>query len=61
MRYRRELNAQHVAVFMNITPGCADETPVFANTGVKFTNVRDFLAVANATIVGSDLKVDGGT
>ena len=25
------------------------------------TNVRDFLAVADGAIVGSDLKVDGGT
>jgi membrane complex biogenesis BtpA family protein len=109
LRYRRTLNAQHVAVLMNITPefasslgsrdiattarsvrvssladailvsgpmagaepsveavrearqGCGDETPVFANTGVKSTNVRDFLAVADGAIVGSDLKVDGGT
>jgi membrane complex biogenesis BtpA family protein len=41
--------------------GCGDETPVFANTGVKSTNVRDFLGVADGAIVGSDLKVDGGT
>src|SRR5690349_4297774 len=41
--------------------GCGDGTPVFANTGVKSTNVRDFLAVADGAIVGSDLKVDGGT
>jgi len=109
LRYRRELNAQDVAVFMNITPefasslgsrdiettsrsvrvssladavlvsgpmagaepsveavreakrGCGYETPVFANTGVKSTNVRDFLAVADGAIVGSDLKVDGDT
>jgi uncharacterized protein len=109
LRYRRQLDAQHVAVFMNITPefasslgtrdiettarsvtvssladavlvsgpmagaeptldavreakrGCGEETPVFANTGVKATNVRDFLAVADGVIVGSDLKVDGGT
>jgi uncharacterized protein len=109
LRYRRELNAGNVAVFMNITPefassvgtrdiattarsvrvssladailvsgpmagaeptvdavadakkGCGDETPVFANTGVKSTNVRDFLRVADGVIVGSDLKVDGGT
>jgi uncharacterized protein len=109
LRYRRQLNAEHVAVFMNITPefgsslgtrdisktarsvavssladailvsgpmagaeptvdavreakrGCGDDTPVFANTGVKSTNVRDFLAVADGAIVGSDLKVDGGT
>jgi membrane complex biogenesis BtpA family protein len=109
LRYRRQLDAEHVAVFMNITPefasslgtrdiattarsvtvssladvilvsgpmagaepsvdavreakrGCGDETPVLANTGVKSTNVRDFLAVADGAIVGSDLKVDGST
>jgi membrane complex biogenesis BtpA family protein len=109
LRYRRQLDAEHIAIFMNITPefastigtrgiaktarsvavssladvilvsgpmagaepsvdavreakeGCGDETPVFANTGVKSTNVRDFLAVADGAIVGSDLKVDGGT
>ena len=108
LRRRRELNAEHVAVLMNITPefastlgtrdiattarsvsvssladgilvsgpmagaepsldavraaksGCGD-TPVFANTGVKATNVREFLGVADGVIVGSDLKVDGGT
>jgi hypothetical protein len=109
LRYRRQLNADDVAVFMNITPefastlgtrdiattarsvqvssladailvsgpmagaepsvdavgaakrACGDETPVFANTGVKSTNVGDFLAVADGAIVGSDLKVDGST
>jgi membrane complex biogenesis BtpA family protein len=108
LRRRRELSAEHVAVFMNITPEFAStignrtiaqtarsvrvssladailvsgpmagaepsldavreaksgspETPVFANTGVKSTNVRDFLSVADGVIVGSDLKVDGGT
>jgi uncharacterized protein len=108
LRRRRELDAEHVAVFMNITPEFASSigtrtiaqtarsvsvssladailvsgpmagaepsldavreaksgapgTPVFANTGVKSTNVRDFLAVADGVIVGSDLKVDGGT
>jgi membrane complex biogenesis BtpA family protein len=109
LRYRRQLDAENVAVFMNITPefasslgtrdiattarsvrvssladailvsgpmagaepsldavrdakrGCGDETPVFANTGVKSTNVREFLTVADGAIVGSDLKVDGGT
>jgi membrane complex biogenesis BtpA family protein len=108
LRRRRELNAEHVAVFMNITPefastlgtrdlattarsvsvssladailvsgpmagaepsldavraaksGCGD-TPVFANTGVKSTNVNEFLSAADGVIVGSDLKVDGGT
>ncbi len=109
LRYRRQLNAGNVAVFMNITPefasslgtrdiastarsvrvssladailvsgpmagaepsveavreakqGCGDETPVLANTGVKSSNVSDFLAVADGAIVGSDLKVDGYT
>jgi hypothetical protein len=41
--------------------GCGDETPVFANTGVKSSNVSDFLGIADGAIVGSDLKVDGGT
>jgi membrane complex biogenesis BtpA family protein len=109
LRYRRQLDAEHVAIFMNITPefastigtrdiaetarsvavssladvilvsgpmagagptvdavreakrGVGDVTPVFANTGVKSTNVHEFLAVADGAIVGSDLKVDGGT
>jgi uncharacterized protein len=108
LRRRRNLDAERVRVFMNITPefassvgtrdvartarsvsvssladvilvsgpmagaepsvdalreakrGCPD-TPVFANTGVKSTNVADFLSVADGVIVGSDLKVDGGT
>jgi predicted TIM-barrel enzyme len=41
--------------------GACPETPVFANTGVKSTNVADFLSIADGVIVGSDLKVDGGT
>jgi membrane complex biogenesis BtpA family protein len=108
LRRRRELHADSVAVFMNITPEFAStlgtrdlattarsvsvssladailvsgpmagaepsldavreaksgspDTPVFANTGVKSTNVADFFAVADGVIVGSDLKVDGGT
>jgi membrane complex biogenesis BtpA family protein len=108
LRRRRNLDAEHVAVFMNVTPEFASslgsrdvaktarsvtvssladtilvsgpmagaepsldtlreaksacpDTPVFANTGVKSTNVGAFLAVADGVIVGSDLKVDGGT
>jgi predicted TIM-barrel enzyme len=34
---------------------------VFVNTGAKSTNVAEFLTVADGAIVGSDLKVDGGT
>ena len=35
--------------------------PVLLNTGAKSTNVRDYLAVADGVVVGSDLKVDGHT
>jgi membrane complex biogenesis BtpA family protein len=38
-----------------------DATPVLLNTGAKSTNVREYLAVADGVIVGSDLKVDGHT
>ena len=34
---------------------------MFANTGVKSSNVGEFLAVADGAMVGSDLKVDGDT
>lgn len=108
LRRRRNLHAEHVSVFMNVTPefassvgtrdvattarsvsvssladvilvsgpmagaepsldavraakGACPGTAVFANTGVKSTNVADFLSVADGVIVGSDLKVDGGT
>jgi membrane complex biogenesis BtpA family protein len=37
------------------------QVPVLVNTGAKSTNVREFLEVADGVIVGSDLKVDGGT
>ena len=108
LRRRRNLYAEHVRVFMNVTPEFASslgtrtvgatarsvsvssladvilvsgpmagaepsletlreaksacpDTPVFANTGVKSTNVTEFLSAADGVIVGSDLKVDGGT
>jgi predicted TIM-barrel enzyme len=35
--------------------------PVFVNTGAKSDNIAEFLTVADGVIVGSDLKVDGGT
>ena len=35
--------------------------PVLVNTGTKARNVASFLEVADGCIVGSDLKVDGGT
>jgi membrane complex biogenesis BtpA family protein len=51
-----ELDAIHEAC-----QAVGGEVPVFVNTGVKSTNVRDFLAIADGVIVGSDFKVDGGT
>lgn len=39
----------------------APHVPVFANTGVRIETVADTLAVADGIIVGSGLKVDGGT
>ena len=35
--------------------------PVLVNTGAKSTNIASFLSVADGCIVGSDLKIDGGT
>jgi len=35
------------------------ETPVFANTGVKPSNVREQLAVADGAVVGTTFKIDG--
>jgi uncharacterized protein len=109
LRERRRLDADHIAVLMNVTPEFASqigrrsvaevarsavvssladailvsgpmagaepelsaleeardavegEVPVFVNTGAKSTNVAEFLTVADGVIVGSDLKVDGGT
>jgi membrane complex biogenesis BtpA family protein len=39
----------------------AGAVPVLLNTGAKSTNVREYLAVADGVIVGSDLKVNGYT
>ena len=109
LRERRRLNADAIAVLMNVTPEFASQigkrsvaqvarsavvssladailvsgpmagaepelaalqeardavdgqVPVFVNTGAKTTNVADVLSVADGVIVGSDLKVDGGT
>lgn len=36
-------------------------TPVIANTGVNYDNVRDILRVADAAIVGTSLKREGNT
>lgn len=38
-----------------------DDVPVLMNTGAREDNIGRFLAVADGVIVGSGLKVDGGT
>jgi membrane complex biogenesis BtpA family protein len=35
------------------------QTPVFANTGVRPSNVREQLAIADGAVVGTTFKVDG--
>ena len=108
-RYRRQIDAESVKIFANITPEFAsplgnrsiyqraksavisslvdailiagpmagtepdiaalkkakeavgNSTPVFLNTGARIDNIQAFLAVADAVIVGSSLKVDGHT
>lgn len=37
------------------------DVPVYLNTGAKAESIAEFLAIADGCIVGSDLKVDGGT
>jgi membrane complex biogenesis BtpA family protein len=37
------------------------DTPVIANTGVRFDNVKEILSVADAAIVGTSLKRNGNT
>jgi membrane complex biogenesis BtpA family protein len=37
------------------------QTPVVANTGVRAESIRDILAIADAVIVGTSMKVDGIT
>lgn len=37
------------------------ETPVLANTGVRYENVADILELADGCVVGTSLKVDGDT
>lgn len=37
------------------------EVPVFANTGVNLSNVKDVMAVARGCVIGTHFKVDGDT
>src|SRR6266540_1089691 len=74
LRYRRQLNAGNVAVFMNITPEFASSlgTRDIASTArsVRVSSLADAILVSGpmagaetsvGAIVGSDLKVDGYT
>lgn len=44
-----------------VVDAVAGSAPVLLNTGAKATNIGAFLSVADGVIVGSALKVDGGT
>jgi membrane complex biogenesis BtpA family protein len=44
-----------------IVDAVAGSAPVFLNTGAKSTNVGAFGPLVDGIVVGSDLKVDGGT
>ena len=37
----------------------APDTPVFANTGVRLSNVEEMLSVADGAIIGTTFKRDG--
>lgn len=50
-----------VTAVAEIKEAVGDDVWVFVNTGAKSTNVADFLRHADGCIVGSDLKLDGGT
>ncbi len=50
-----ETSADQLRIVNDVAP----DTPVFANTGVRVTNVRDQLSVADGAIVGTALKKDG--
>lgn len=50
-----------LAALQEAKDGVGGDVPVLINTGAKSTNVMEFLTVADGVIVGSDLKVDGGT
>ncbi len=50
-----ETSAQALAVVKGAVPG----TPVFANTGVRLSNVAEQLAIADGAVVGTTFKRDG--
>ncbi len=46
---------------LQVVKEAAPDVPLFANTGVRVSNVREQLAIADGAIVGSSLKRDGHT
>lgn len=48
-------------VVASVREAVKGQVPVFLNTGARIETVADFLQVADGVIVGSGLKVDGGT
>lgn len=52
-----ETSSQTLKIVKEAVPG----TPVFANTGVRHSNVREQLAIADGVVIATALKVDGNT
>jgi membrane complex biogenesis BtpA family protein len=50
-----------IAALKKAKEAVGNSTPVFLNTGARVDNIKAFLSVADAVIVGSSLKVDGHT
>jgi len=49
------------ALIEEVREAVPPEVPVLLNTGAKAATIAEYLRVADGCIVGSDLKVDGGT
>lgn len=52
-----ETSAQVLSLVKNAVP----DTPVFANTGVRLSNVAEQLSVADGAVIGTAFKVGGDT
>jgi len=46
---------------LKIVKEAVPDTPVFANTGVRHSNVREQLVIADGVVIATALKVDGNT
>lgn len=51
----------HIELLREAKEAVGQEVPVLLNTGAKPDNIAEFLEVADGAVVGSALKVDGGT